>query len=96
MRIAVHVRPGASRDGLWRDGDGLYAQIRALPIDGEANTYLVKYLSGCLRVAKSLVTITKGHNSSRKTVDIATSEADLRPMIESLGPKPQASLFDGQ
>ncbi len=94
IRLVVRVKPGARRDGLWREGDGLFAQIRAIPKDGEANEYLIKYLSGCLRVAKSLITITHGHTSSHKTIMVDARAADLQPMLDSLGPVPQASLFD--
>jgi uncharacterized protein len=96
MRIAVKVKPGAYRDRLWRDDDGLVAHIRARPVDGEANAYLLRYLAGCLRVAPSLVRLVKGRTAQIKIIEVAAPEADLRPMLSSLGPPPQAGLFDEQ
>lgn len=94
MRLAVRVKPGAHRDGLWREGEGLFAQIRAVPHDGQANEYLVKFLSGSLRVSRSLIKLERGHTSQHKFIEIDIPEPDLRPMLDSLPPVPQASLFD--
>jgi uncharacterized protein YggU (UPF0235/DUF167 family) len=94
VKLAVRVKPGAHRDGLWREGEGLFAQIRAVPRGGDANDYLVQYLSGCLRVAKSLITISRGHTSSHKLIEVDASRADLQPMLDALPPVPQAKLFD--
>jgi uncharacterized protein YggU (UPF0235/DUF167 family) len=96
MRIAVEVKPGAHRDHLWRDEHGLVAHIRAAPTDGRANEYLIRYLAGSLRVAKSLITITSGHTSRHKLITIKASEADLKPMLASLPPAPQTNLFDSE
>jgi uncharacterized protein YggU (UPF0235/DUF167 family) len=96
MRIAVRVKPGAYRDRLWRDDEGLVAHIRARPVDGEANAYLLRYLAGCLRVAPSLVRLVRGRTSTVKMIDVAAPEADLRPMLSALEPPPQAGLFDEQ
>jgi uncharacterized protein YggU (UPF0235/DUF167 family) len=94
MRIAVRVKPRAHRDNLWRDTEGLIAHIRAAAHDGEANAYLIRYLSGRLRVTQSAVRLVSGKTSTHKLVDIAAPEADLRPMLDALSPPPQAGLFD--
>lgn len=94
MKLAVRVKAGAHRDGLWREGDGLFAQIRAVPQNGQANDYLLKFLSGSLRVSHSLIKLQRGHTSTHKLIQINAPEADLRPMLESLPPVPQARLFD--
>lgn len=94
MKLGVRVKAGAHRDGLWREGDGLFAQIRAVPQDGQANEYLIKYLSGSLRVSRSLVRLVRGHTASHKLIEIDAPDADLRPMLYSLPPVPQVSLFD--
>ncbi|HEY2004771.1 MAG TPA: DUF167 domain-containing protein [Candidatus Saccharimonadia bacterium] len=94
MKLGVRVKAGAHRDGLWREGDGLFVQIRAVPQDGQANEYLVKFLSGSLRVSRSLIKLVRGHTSTHKLIEIDAPEADLRPMLNSLPPVPQARLFD--
>jgi uncharacterized protein YggU (UPF0235/DUF167 family) len=85
---------GAYRDGLWRDGTGLLVHIRAIPADGAANRQLVDYVAGCLRVAKSLVSITHGHTGRHKTLEISLPEADVAPIIAALPLAPQSKLFD--
>lgn len=94
MKLAVRVKPGSHRDELWREGDGLFARIRAVPQDGQANDYLIKFLSGSLRVSRGLIKLVRGHTSTHKIIQIDAPEADLRPMLDSLPPVPQASLFD--
>ncbi len=94
MKLAVRVKPGSRRDGLWREGDGLYATIRGIPQDGAANTYLIEYLSGSLRVAKSLITVVRGFRSNHKLINVEADEADLRPILDALELVPQASLFE--
>ena len=94
MRLAVRVKAAAHRDGLWREGDGLFAQIRAVPTGGEANEYLIKFLSGSLRVSRSLIKLVRGHRSNHKLINIDAPDADLRPILDSLPPVPQVSLFD--
>jgi uncharacterized protein YggU (UPF0235/DUF167 family) len=94
MQLAVRVKTGAHRDGVWREADGLYCQIRAQPEHGDANEYLVRYLSGSLRVATSLMSISKGKTSPHKLISIDIAPEDLRPIIESLATVPQTSLFD--
>ncbi len=94
MQIAVRVKTGAHRDAVWREADGLYCQIRAQPEHGDANEYLVRYLSGSLRVATSLMTIAKGKTTPHKLLTIDIAAEDLKPIIASLGTVPQSSLFD--
>ena len=94
MVFAVRVKTGAHRDGLWREGEGLYAQIRAAPTKGEANAYLVKFLAGSLRLSRSLVKITQGQTSSHKRISVDVPNADLQPILDSIPVLPQATLFD--
>lgn len=96
MRLTIRVKAGAYRDRLWRDDQGLVAHIRALPVDGEANSYLLRYLAGCLRVSPSIVRLVKGKTAPVKVIDIAAPEVDLRPMLEALESPPQSGLFDSE
>jgi uncharacterized protein YggU (UPF0235/DUF167 family) len=94
MRLSVRVKPGAHRDGIWREGEGLFVRLRSVPKDGEANTYLISYLSGSLRLPPSVVKIVKGHSSLYKVLNIDAPEQDLRPMLSGLPMVPQTTLFD--
>jgi uncharacterized protein YggU (UPF0235/DUF167 family) len=92
--MSVHVKAGAHRDGVWRDGDGLFVRLRAIPTGGQANKHLISYLSGSLRVAPSLVTVLRGITSNHKIINIEAPEVDLRPMLDGLPDVPQSTLFD--
>jgi uncharacterized protein len=94
MRLTVRVKSSAHRDQLWRDDHGLVAHIRAVAHDGEANAYLLRYLSGRLRVAPSLIKLVRGHTSAHKIISVDAPDADLKPMLDALDPPPQANLFD--
>ncbi len=71
IRIAVHVKPGASRNataGLV--GDVLQVKVAAPPVEGKANKELIAYLSKIFGVGKSDVVIEKGLTSRRKILSI--------------------------
>lgn len=72
LHLRIYTQPKASRDevvGL--HGDELKVAITAPPVDGKANTHLIKYLAKQCGVAKSKVMITKGQLNRHKTVLIS-------------------------
>jgi uncharacterized protein YggU (UPF0235/DUF167 family) len=95
MKLAVDVKTNQSRDQLLWDGTQLIARIRAVPQDGEANRYLIDYLSGSLRVARSLIIIKTGQTSRHKLIEVDVPEANLREQLEKLPQTPsQSQLFE--
>ena len=52
-------------------GDELKLAITAPPVDGQANSHLVKFLAKQFKVAKGQVTIIKGELGRHKTVTIS-------------------------
>jgi uncharacterized protein (TIGR00251 family) len=73
VRIAVQVQPGAKKtEVVGVHDDALKLKLQAPPIEGRANEALVKFLGGVLSVPKSAVTITHGHASKRKLVEVAS------------------------
>ena len=76
VRIAVQVSPNAQRSEVQGVvGDALKIRLQAQPVDGKANEALVKFLAGLLGVSRSSVTLTHGHTSKRKLLDVATTLA---------------------
>ena len=70
--LDLYIQPKASRDqfqGL--HGDELKLAITAPPVDGQANSHLVKFLAKQFKVAKGQVTIIKGELGRHKTVTIS-------------------------
>jgi uncharacterized protein (TIGR00251 family) len=72
LHLRIYTQPKASRDevvGL--HGDELKIAITAPPVDGKANTHLIKFFAKQCGVAKSKVAITKGQLNRHKTVIIS-------------------------
>ena len=69
--LDLYIQPKASRDqfqGL--HGDELKLAITAPPVDGQANSHLIKYLAKQFKVAKGQVQIVRGELGRHKTVTI--------------------------
>tara|TARA_R110000782_G_scaffold145080_1_gene237863 strand:+ start:637 stop:924 length:288 start_codon:yes stop_codon:yes gene_type:complete len=75
-RLAVRLTPGASADRIdgWDvDAEGravLKVRVRARPVEGEANTALLKLLARTLGVPKSAVTLQRGGQSRLKMIRV--------------------------
>lgn len=69
--LRLVIQPKASRDSLvGLHGDELKIAITAPPVDGQANTHLVKFLAKQFKVAKSQISIEKGELGRHKQVRI--------------------------
>lgn len=67
----IKVKPGSFKDEISIDDNNDWTvKIRAKPIDGEANVYLVNYLSKQFNITKSSIRIEKGSTSQYKTLSI--------------------------
>lgn len=71
MIYSVIVKPGSKKGPLVLQNDKqLTVYLREKPIDGAANTALVKLLSQHFDVAKSCIVIKTGMSSRQKLVDV--------------------------
>lgn len=69
--LNLHVQPKASKDewsGLY--GDRLKLRIKAPPIDGKANSHLLKFIAGEFGVSKSACKLLNGDAGRDKRVAI--------------------------
>ncbi|XP_035777213.1 UPF0235 protein C15orf40 homolog [Anopheles albimanus] len=67
--VKILAKPGAKTSGITDvSEEGVGCQIAAPPIDGEANTELIKYLSKLLELRKSDVSLDRGSKSRQKTI----------------------------
>ena len=69
--INCHLQPRASKDefvGL--HGQSLKIRIKAPPVDGKANDYLMKFLAKQFGVSKRSITIISGELSREKRIKI--------------------------
>ena len=72
MRIYVKVLPRSSRNSVEQIAEGEYkVKLTAPPVDGEANSMLVKVLAEHFDVSKSAIAIVGGKSAKTKIIDIA-------------------------
>ncbi len=71
MIYNVTVKPNSKKGPLViQDGQDLIIYLREKPIDGEANTALIKLLAKHFRVAKSCIVIKSGARGRKKLIEI--------------------------
>jgi len=71
LLLRLYLQPKSSRDEFVGEyGEELKIAITAPPVDGKANTHLIKFLSKQFAVAKSAVTVEKGLQNRHKLVRI--------------------------
>lgn len=71
MKIKIYIQPSAKKAGY----AGLYndmpkIKITAPPVDGAANSEIIKIFSKLLNIPKASIEITSGLSSRNKTLDI--------------------------
>jgi uncharacterized protein (TIGR00251 family) len=80
--LLLHVQPGAKRTevaGLHGDGAATRLKVRlaAAPVEGKANTELLRFLACAFGVPRRAVFLLRGETSRQKTVRV--SRPRLRP-----------------
>lgn len=92
LLLQLYVQPKASRDqfvGL--HGTEIKLAITAPPVDGKANSHILKLLAKMFGVSKSQVLLTKGELSRHKQVQI-NAPFTLPAALLSLGILPESKL----
>ena len=71
VRIPIRLTPRADRDAIDGVGDGvLRARVSAPPVDGAANTALIRLIASELKVPKGSVRIVSGESSRSKVIAV--------------------------
>ena len=74
--FTVRVVPRASKSEIVGEHDGaLKVRIASPPVDGAANTELIKLLAKTFRVSKSQIEIINGQTSKTKQIKITKTDA---------------------
>ncbi|HQU09404.1 MAG TPA: DUF167 domain-containing protein [Opitutales bacterium] len=84
--IEVRVTPKASRTEVvgW-EGDVLRIRLHALPVEGEANAELIRYLAKGLKLPKSALELVGGGKSRNKRVMIQHLDLEsVKSLLTSL------------
>ncbi|HSZ24706.1 MAG TPA: DUF167 domain-containing protein [Cytophagaceae bacterium] len=85
MTLYIVVKPNSKTDSIGYDEQGnLKVKIKAPPVDGKANQYLIKYLAEVFEVSKSNVEIMKGSNNQHKKVEISGDDVRLWAILEKI------------
>jgi uncharacterized protein (TIGR00251 family) len=85
MKLHLKIKPNSKTDEWIREADGsLKLKIRAQPIEGKANKYLIDYLSKVLHLPKSSIVLAKGETNAFKTFEIDAEEEVVMEKIRSL------------
>lgn len=87
VRLAVQITPNAKKtEVIGVLDDALKLKLQAQPIEGKANEALVRYLAEVLAVPRSAVTITHGHTSKRKLVEVQSRNLTVDVVANALLP----------
>ncbi|MGY4643293.1 DUF167 domain-containing protein [Cellulomonas sp. URHB0016] len=86
MRVALRVRPGASRTSVGGlHGDRLVVAVTARAVDGAATDAALRALADALGVRHRHVTLVSGATSRDKVVEVAEGAvADLPARLDRL------------
>lgn len=85
ISIKVLAKPGAKQNGITSiTAEGVGIQIAAPPVDGEANTALVKYVAQLLGLKKSEVRLDKGSKSRNKVLLLHNTGITVEDIISRL------------
>lgn len=84
-QLAVRVTPNAKKSefaGWTADEKGrpvLLVKLKAPPVDGKANTELIRFLADELDCAKGQISLLRGTSSRQKTVELPAALIERLP-----------------
>ncbi len=82
MLLRIKVKPGSKTDEVIKEADGSFKiKIKAQPVEGKANKYLLDYLGKLLGLPKSGMVLLKGELNSFKTLEIDSSEEHVYAIL---------------
>ena len=85
--VAIRVQPRASRDQVQGLRDGAIAiQLKAPPVDGEANAALLRFVARALGVRPRSVVLVRGQTKKWIQVEGLTAEAVQERLLASPQP----------
>ena len=80
--LDIYVQTRASRTEIvGMHGDAIKIRVKSPPVDGAANSELVRFISASLKIKSSDISIVSGHNARRKRIRIA---GDHQSIVETL------------
>lgn len=87
IRLTVQIMPNAKKsEAIAVLEDALKLRLQAPPIEGKANEALIRFIADRLGVPKSAVSITHGHTSRRKMLEVAAPGLSVTAVEKALLP----------
>lgn len=80
--LRIHAKPGAKQNSITDISETIGVQIAAPPVDGEANTELVKFISKVLQLRKSDLSLDRGSKSREKVLLVAKGSIDIDKAVD--------------
>ncbi|MNL08780.1 hypothetical protein D3C87_1295150 [compost metagenome] len=72
VRLHLFIQPKASKNEVVGPHNGeIKIKITSPPIDGEANSGLIEYLSKLFKIPKRDITLAKGETNRHKVLDLS-------------------------
>jgi len=85
MQIYCLIKPNSKIDKTTVNADGsLRIKIKAPPVDGKANEYLIGYLAEIFDLPKRNIQIISGFTGSHKRINIVAEEEKIKTILQKL------------
>ena len=79
------VKPNSKIEGITLNADNsLRIKIKAPPVDGKANEYLIGYLAEIFDLPKKNIQIISGFTGSHKRINIVAEEEKIISILQKL------------
>ena len=83
MLLRITVKPNSKTDQVILEEDGsIRVKIKAPPVDGKANKYLIRFLADYFDVPRSHIELIKGETNAHKTIAINAAEEFIRAKLK--------------
>ena len=80
--LHLHIQPGSSKNEiLGLHGGRLKIKIKAQPIEGEANSALIDYLSEVLKISRKKIILIQGESSRQKKILVELSQSEVINLV---------------
>jgi uncharacterized protein (TIGR00251 family) len=83
IHLLIKVKPGSGKDEITVDAqNNISIKIKAKPINGEANDYLIKYMAKEFNISKANIQLEKGATSRLKRIALNIEQAQWDEILK--------------
>lgn len=82
-KISIRVIPNASKTEIaGREGTTYKMRVAAPPVDGKANSELIKFLSDVLDIPKGSIDVIKGQSGKQKIIEVPMTINEIEELLK--------------